>query len=227
MLIVIENLLTAAEVNQYRQQLDHAEWEAGTNTAGEVAKAVKTNQQLPDGSDLAITLGNHLLRKLGNHPQFVSAALPQTIYPPKFNRYAEGGHYGVHVDSAIMQLPDRPDSMRTDLSATVFLSQPEDYDGGELVIEGKFGAQAVKLNAGDMVLYPSTSLHQVLPVTQGQRVCSFFWIQSMVRGEGARELLYDLDQSIQSVRMELEPNHPEVARLTGIYHNLLRRWAEG
>lgn len=227
MLIVIENLLTAAEVSQYRQQLDHAEWEAGINTAGEVAKAVKTNQQLPDGSDLAITLGNHLLRKLGNHPQFVSAALPQTIYPPKFNRYAEGGHYGVHVDSAIMQLPGRPDSMRTDLSATVFLSQPEDYDGGELVIEGKFGAQAVKLNAGDMVLYPSTSLHQVLPVTQGQRVCSFFWIQSMVRDEGARELLYDLDQSIQSVRRELEPNHPEVARLTGIYHNLLRRWAEG
>jgi len=227
MLIVIENVLTPDEVHQYRQQLDQAEWEAGSSTAGDIARAVKTNQQLPDDTALAITLGNHLVTRLGTHPQFISAALPQTIYPPKFNRYRDGGHYGVHVDSAIMHLPGKPDSMRTDLSATVFLSQPEDYEGGELIIEGKFGAQSVKLNAGDMVLYPSSSLHQVLPVTQGQRVCSFFWLQSMVRDEAARELLYDLDQSIQSVRTELQPNHPEVARLTGIYHNLLRRWALG
>ncbi|MBA55368.1 MAG: Fe2+-dependent dioxygenase [Pseudomonadales bacterium] len=226
MLIVIENLLPPEEVVQFRQQLDQAEWEAGSKTAGEVARFVKTNQQLPDEGELAVALGNHILRKLGNHPQFVSAALPKTIYPPKFNRYAEGGHYGIHVDSAVMQLPGQRDSLRTDLSATVFLSNPEDYEGGELVIEGKFGAQAVKLNAGDLVLYPSSSLHQVLPVTEGARVCSFFWIQSLVRDDAHRELLYDLDQSIQAIRVECGSQHSEVSRLTGIYHNLLRQWVE-
>ncbi|RLU00992.1 MAG: Fe2+-dependent dioxygenase [Ketobacter sp.] len=226
MLIVIENLLSPEEVAQFRQQLDQAEWEPGSKTAGEVARFVKTNQQLPDEGELAVALGNYVLRKLGNHPQFVSAALPKTIYPPKFNRYTEGGHYGVHVDSAVMQLPGQCDNLRTDLSATLFLSDPEDYEGGELLIEGKFGAQAVKLNAGDLVLYPSSSLHQVLPVTEGARVCSFFWIQSLVRDDAHRELLYDLDQSIQAIRVELGSQHVEVSRLTGIYHNLLRRWVE-
>jgi PKHD-type hydroxylase len=225
-LIVIENLLSADEVAQFRQQLDVAQWEAGTKTAGDVARAVKSNLQLPDNGELAISLGNYLLRKLGNHPQFVSAALPNKIYPPKFNRYADGGHYGVHVDGAVMQLPGVPESIRTDLSATVFLCSPQEYEGGELVIEGKFGAQAVKLNAGDMVLYPSTSLHQVLPVTDGARVCSFFWIQSLVRDDAQRELLYDLDQSIQSIRAEFGSQHGEVNRLTGIYHNLLRQWVD-
>ncbi|MEE2733175.1 MAG: Fe2+-dependent dioxygenase [Pseudomonadota bacterium] len=226
MLIVIENLLSAEEVTQFRQHLDQAQWEAGSHSAGEVARAVKSNLQLPDDGELAIALGNHLLRVLAQHPQFVSAALPKTIYPPKFNRYADGGHYGVHVDSAVMQLPGQRDSLRTDLSATVFLSAPEDYDGGELMIEGQFGAQAVKLNAGDMVLYPSSSLHQVLPVTEGARVCSFFWIQSLVRDDSQRELLYDLDQSIQALRAAGGTPHGEISRLTGIYHNLLRQWVE-
>ncbi|RLU00617.1 Fe2+-dependent dioxygenase [Ketobacter sp.] len=226
MLIVIENLLSAEEVTRFRQHLDQAQWEAGSHSAGEVARAVKSNLQLPDEGELAIALGNHLLRALAQHPQFVSAALPKTIYPPKFNRYADGGHYGVHVDSAVMQLPGRRDSLRTDLSATVFLSAPEDYDGGELMIEGQFGAQAVKLNAGDMVLYPSSSLHQVLPVTEGARVCSFFWIQSLVRDDSQRELLYDLDQSIQALRAAGGTPHDEISRLTGIYHNLLRQWVE-
>ena len=226
MLIVIEGLLSADEVAQFRQHLEAAQWEAGSNTAGEVARAVKANQQLPDDGELAIALGNHILRKLGNHPQFVSAALPQAIYPPKFNRYAEGGHYGIHVDSAVMQMPGHQQSLRTDLSATVFLCEPEEYEGGELIIEDKFGAQPVKLNAGDMVLYPSSSLHQVLPVTAGARVCSFFWIQSLVRDDAHRELLYDLDQSVQAVRMEWGSQHGEVNRLTSIYHNLLRQWVE-
>jgi len=226
MLIVIEKVLTTAEVTQLRQQLDQAQWEAGSKTAGDVARLVKANQQLPDEGELAINLGNFILRKLGNHPLFVSAALPKTIYPPKFNRYADGGHYGVHVDSAVMQLPGMRDSLRTDLSATLFLSEPEEYNGGELVIEGKFGAQSVKLNAGDLVLYPSSSLHQVLPVTAGARVSSFFWIQSLVRDDAQRELLYDLDQSIQAIRMTADSPHGEVSRLTGIYHNLLRLWVE-
>ena len=226
MLIVIENLLSQEDVTQFRQRLDQAEWEAGSKTAGEVARIVKANQQLPDEGELAMGLGNHILRKLGNHPQFVSAALPKTIYPPKFNRYAGGGHYGIHVDSAVMPLPGQRDNVRTDLSATVFLCNPAEYEGGELVIEGKFGAQAVKLNAGDMVLYPSSSLHQVLPVTQGARVCSFFWIQSLVRDDAHRELLYDLDQSIQAIRAEFGSQHDEVNRLSGIYHNLLRQWVE-
>lgn len=226
MLMVIENLLTADEVKQYRTQLDQAQWEAGSNSAGDIASAVKSNQQLVDDSEHAISLGNFLVSRLGQHARFISVALPKTVYPPKFNRYANGGHYGVHVDSAVMTLPNRTDSFRSDLSATVFLSSAEDYEGGELVIEGKFGAQAVKLKAGDMVLYPSSSLHQVLPVTQGQRVCSFFWVQSMVRDDGARELLFDLDESIQAIRAGGGSTQSEVTRLTGIYHNLLRRWVE-
>lgn len=224
MLIVIENLLNAEEVSRFQQLLEQATWEEGNYTAGDVARTVKANQQLQDDSEQALSLGNYLLKKLGSHPRFISAALPQTIYPPKFNRYTNGGHYGVHVDSAVMQLPGSVKTIRTDLSATVFISRPEDYEGGELVIEGKYGAQAVKLNAGDMVLYPSSSLHQVLPVTRGQRVCSFFWLQSMVREDGDRELLFDLDESVQALRSEHESNHPQVTRLTGIYHNLLRKW---
>lgn len=225
MLIVIDNVLQQDEVQQFRQQLDNAQWQAGTHTAGEVARQVKSNQQLPDDG-LAIKLGNFLLNRLANHPLFLSAALPRHIYPPRFNRYRDGGLYGVHVDSAVMHLPGQSSSIRTDLSATVFLSRPEDYQGGELIIEGQFGAQAVKLNAGDMVLYPSSSLHQVTPVTEGQRVCSFFWIQSMIRADSQRELLYDLDQSIQVLRSNPATSEGEVTRLTGIYHNLLRQWVE-
>lgn len=225
MLIVIEQVLNTEEVRQFRSQLDNAPWQDGLNTAGTLARAVKRNLQLEDGSALAVELGNQILRRLGNHPQFIAAALPSRIYPPKFNRYADGGTYGAHVDSALMQVPGTAITLRSDLSATLFLSEPDEYDGGELEIEGPFGAQAVKLAAGDMVLYPSSSLHRVTPVTRGARVASFFWIESMVRDEGERALLYDLDQTIQGLTPRMSADDPQLLQLTGIYHNLLRRWA--
>lgn len=225
MLIVIEQLLNADEVHQFRARLDKADWQDGLKTAGTLARAVKRNLQLEDGSALAVELGNQILRKLGHHPQFISAALPARIYPPKFNRYEDGGTYGAHIDSALLQVPGTPITLRSDLSATLFLSEPDEYDGGELEIEGPFGAQAVKLAAGDMVLYPSSSLHRVTPVTRGARIASFFWIESMVRDEGERALLYDLDQTIQGLTPHLAADNPHLVQLTGVYHNLLRRWA--
>lgn len=225
MLIVIEQLLSADEVHQFRTRLDQADWQDGLKTAGTLARAVKRNLQLEDGSALAVELGNQILRKLGNHPQFIAAALPGKIYPPKFNCYTGGGTYGAHIDSALLQVPGSHITLRSDLSATLFLSAPEEYDGGELEIEGPFGAQAVKLAAGDMVLYPSSSLHRVTPVTRGARIASFFWIESMVRDEGERALLYDLDQTIQGLTPHMAADNPHLVQLTGIYHNLLRRWA--
>lgn len=226
MLTIIENVLTADEVRQFRQHLDQAEWEDGLQTAGSLSAAVKRNLQLDEQSAVAISLGNHILKKLGNNPLFISAALPEKIYPPKFNRYTGGGHYGAHVDAAIMPVQGTSITIRSDLSATLFLCGPEEYEGGELTIESEYGAQEIKLAAGDMVLYPSTSLHRVNPVTRGARVCSFFWLQSMVRDEGQRALLYDLDQSIQALSAVREKNDRDILRLTGVYHNLLRRWAE-
>lgn len=225
MLIVIEQLLSADEVHKFRTRLDKADWQDGLKTAGTLARAVKRNLQLDDGSALAVELGNQILRKLGNHPQFIAAALPARIYPPKFNRYEGGGTYGAHIDSALMQVPGTTITVRSDLSATLFLAEPDEYDGGELEIEGPFGAQAVKLAAGDMVLYPSSSLHRVTPVTRGARIASFFWIESLVRDEGERALLYDLDQTIQGLTPHLAADNPYLVQLTGIYHNLLRRWA--
>lgn len=225
MLISIENVLDKDEVAHVRQRLDAAEWQDGLKTAGTLASTVKHNLQIADGSELAVSLGNHILRKLGNMPEFVSAALPLRIYPPKFNCYRDGGTYGAHVDSALMQVPGANLTVRTDLSATLFLSEPDEYEGGELQIEGPFGVQAVKLDAGDMVLYPSTSLHQVTPVTQGVRIASFFWIQSMVQDESARTLLYDLDCSIRGLTATGLQGSPDLLQLTGVYHNLLRRWA--
>jgi len=166
-----------------------------------------------------------ILSRLSECPEFISAALPKRIYPSKFNCYRNGGHYGLHVDSSIMTLPDG-ESLRTDISATLFLCDPDDYDGGELVVESQYGIQEVKLSAGDMILYPSTSLHEVRPVTRGERVCAFFWVQSMVRESQHRELLFDLDQSIQQLTKERGTDCPEVRRLTGIYHNLIRSWAD-
>lgn len=225
MLITLENVLEPGEVKQFRQQLEAAPWKDGAATAGSLARHVKHNQQLDDGSDLAVRLGQHILRKLAAHPQFVSAALPKRIYPPKFNRYAGGGTYGAHVDSAVMLIPGTGESLRTDLSATLFFADPEDYEGGELEIETEFGVQTVKLPAGDMVLYPSSSLHRVTPVTQGARIASFFWIESLVADAGARALLYDLDQSIQGLTPEFPAADARLLSLTGVYHNLLRRWA--
>jgi PKHD-type hydroxylase len=225
MLIPIPAVLSAAEVTKFRQRLADADWQNGLKTAGTLARSVKRNQQLADGSPLAVELGNLILRKLGNHPLFISAALPSRIYPPKFNRYADGGCYGVHVDSAVMNVPGSSLSVRSDLSATLFLADPDDYEGGELQVESAFGIQSVKLAAGDMVLYPSSSLHQVTPVTAGARVAAFFWIQSLVQSEPARTLLFDLDQAIQGLTPSLPADDPHLLKLTGVYHNLLRQWA--
>lgn len=225
MLIPIQGVLSKNEVAQFRSRLDQAEWQDGLKTAGSLARSVKRNQQLADGSPLAVELGNFILRRLGNNSLFISAALPNRIYPPKFNRYADGGTYGAHVDSAVMQVPGSSVSVRSDLSATLFLAEPEEYEGGDLEIEGPFGIQSVKLEAGDMVLYPSSSLHRVAPVTRGARVASFFWIQSMVRDDGSRTLLFDLDQAIQQMSPLVEADDPRLLKLTGVYHNLLRQWA--
>lgn len=225
MLITIDHVLSKDEVKQFRHHLDAAEWNDGTKTAGTLARNVKRNAQIDDSTEVAISLGNHILRSLGNNPLFVSAALPRKIYPPKFNRYADGGTYGTHVDSAIMQIPGTNLSLRTDLSATLFLAEPDEYEGGELEIETEFGVQAVKLEAGNMVLYSSSSLHRVMPVTEGARVASFFWIESLVSDEGERAMLFDLDQTIQKLTPSIDANDPRLLKLTGIYHNLLRRWS--
>jgi PKHD-type hydroxylase len=224
-LIPIDHVLGKPEVRQFRDLLDRAEWADGLKTAGTLASAVKRNEQLEEGAEPAVSLGNHILRRLATNPDFVSAALPHRIYPPRFNRYRGGGAYGAHVDSALMQVPGTNVTVRSDLSATLFLSEPDEYDGGELEIEGPFGIQAVKLEAGDMVLYPSSSLHRVTTVTRGARVAAFFWIQSHVQDEAARTLLYDLDQAIQGLTPAHSPDDPHLLKLTGVYHNLLRRCA--
>ena len=225
MLISIDHVLTKPEVAQLRAELDTADWQDGAHTAGTLAKAVKRNEQIADGSELAVRLGHTILRRLAQTPLFISAALPRTIYPPKFNRYQGGGTYGAHVDSALMVLPGSSEQMRTDLSATLFLAEPEEYDGGVLEVEGPFGVQEVKLPAGDMVLYPSSSLHRVTPVTRGARVASFFWLQSLVADETERTLLFDLDQSVQQFTPLVAADDMRLVQLTGVYHNLLRRWA--
>lgn len=226
MLIVIPEVLTSTELNTFRSELKTADWIDGKATAGSQSGAVKFNHQLPELNDTCVKLGHLLLQKLGQHALFLSAALPKTIYPPLFNRYEGGEHFGTHVDNAIRPVTGTTQIIRTDLSATLFLSEPDTYEGGELVIESQFGAQEVKLKAGDMVLYSATSLHHVEPVSNGQRLCSFFWLQSLVREDSQRALLFDLDQSIQTLGCELGPNHSETLRLSGVYHNLLRKWAD-
>jgi PKHD-type hydroxylase len=225
MLSVIEKVLSEDEVRQFRVQLDAAAWQDGAHSAGTLARAVKRNQQLADGVEPALSLGQHIVRVLGRNPQFISAALPSRIHPPRFNRYSDGGTYGVHVDSAVMTQPGTQTALRSDLSATLFLCAPDEYDGGELQIEDGFGLQSVKLEAGDLVLYPSGSLHRVTPVTRGARIASFFWIQSLVRDDAARSLLFDLDRAIQGITPLLAVDDANLLTLTGVYHNLLRRWA--
>lgn len=222
MLIPIENVLSKDEVRLFRERLDAADWQDGLATAGTLARHVKRNSQLDAAAPLAVELGQAILRRLGETPLFVSAALPGKIYPPKFNRYADGGTYGAHVDSAVMHVPGTGVSLRTDLSATLFLAEPDEYDGGELEIEGPFGIQAVKLAAGDMVLYPSSSLHRVTPVTRGARVASFFWIESLVHNDAARTVLFDLDQAIQGLNATVAADDANLLKLTAVYHNLLR-----
>ncbi|MBR9910727.1 MAG: Fe2+-dependent dioxygenase [Gammaproteobacteria bacterium] len=224
MLCVIEGLLSAEEAGQVRHRLRGGQWQDGRTTAGALAQQVKSNQQLAPADPLAQQLGEQILARLGQHALFTSAALPEKIYPPRFNRYANGGRYGTHVDGAMMVLPGSGELLRSDLSATLFLSPADEYEGGELIIETEFGAQQVKLNAGDLVLYPSSSLHQVAAVTRGERVAAFFWVQSMVRDAAQRSLLFDLDQSIQALTGKLGVDDAEVLRLNGVYHNLLRGW---
>lgn len=226
MLIVIPQILDADLVTAFRKKLSEATWVDGRETAGNLSHRVKQNLQLPAQDPTGVALGQQLVRLLSVHPVFLSAALPNLIYPPLFNCYREGGHYGTHVDGSIMPLPDGR-LLRSDLSATLFLREPDEYEGGELTIETAFGAQAVKLAAGDMVLYPSNSLHKVTPVTQGERVCAFFWIQSLVAETQQRSLLFDLDQSIQSLRSTAHNEQmATIVQLTGVYHNLIRTWAQ-
>ncbi len=209
---------------QLRKALDQAVWTDGVETVGALGAKVKRNQQLPDASPLRRQLGQGLLAVLARHPQYHAATLPARVLPPRFNRYADQGSYGNHVDGAVMGLPDGT-QVRSDISCTVFLNAPEEYDGGELVIEDTYGEHEVKLDAGDLILYPSSSLHRVQPVTRGARLASFFWIQSLVRDDGQRRLLYEMDASIQRLTAT-QADADAVLQLTGVYHNLLRRWAE-
>jgi PKHD-type hydroxylase len=225
MLIHVPDVLTTAEIRHARSVLDAAEWVDGAATAGFQSALVKRNSQLPEDSPAARELGRLVLAALMGNPLFGSAALPAKVFPPLFNRYVEGQAFGNHVDNAIRQVRGAHERLRTDLSATLFLSAPEDYDGGELVIDDAYGPRGVKLPAGHMVLYPATSLHRVTPVTRGARLASFFWVQSLVRGDADRALLLDLDLSIIRLREQVGDNEAVVA-LTGVYHNLLRRWAE-
>jgi len=225
MLVQVPEVLTSEQVAQARHLLDSADWVDGRVTAGRQSARVKDNEQLPEGHPVAQQLGDLIVTALQSNGLFVSAALPLRVFPPLFNRYRGGHAFGNHVDNAIRQITGTPLRIRTDLSATLFLCQPDEYDGGELVVEDTYGVHSVKLPAGHMILYPSTSLHHVRPVTRGARVASFFWIQSMVRDDATRTLLFDLDTAIQRLSADV-PDHPSVVQLTSLYHNLLRRWAE-
>lgn len=226
MLICIPDLLTKAQVANLRARIDATPWIDGSATAGAQSALVKRNRQLPEQSKAAREAGDIVLDALADNAVFLSAALPLKIFPPLFNRYEVGDGFGVHVDNAIRAVPGAPVRVRTDLSCTLFLSEPDDYDGGELVVELPFGAQEVKLGAGSLVLYPASSLHRVNPITRGARVASFFWLQSMVRDDADRALLFDLDQSVQTLAAAHGHDSAEVVRLTGIYHNLIRRWSD-
>lgn len=225
MLIEIPNLLPPEEVQQIRRALEDADWADGSVTAGFQSRRAKHNEQLPEESPVARAIGDRIVEALSSNALFVSAALPLRVFPPLFNRYHSGQSFGTHVDNAVRQIPGTPHRIRTDLSATLFFSSPEEYEGGELVIEDTYGLHTAKLPAGHLVLYPSSSLHHVRPVNRGARICAFFWIQSMVRDDGHRTLLFDLDEAARGLHRDV-PDHPSTVQLTGVYHNLLRRWAE-
>jgi PKHD-type hydroxylase len=226
MLIKIEAVLAAEEVAHCRSVLEGTQWVDGRITAGQQSALAKHNLQVPEDAPQARALGEIVLRALGRSPAFSSAAVPFRVFPPLFNRYDVGMKFGAHVDNAIRFIAGPNIRVRTDLSATLFLTDPADYDGGELVIQDTYGEQSIKFAAGDMVLYPASSLHRVEAVTRGSRWASFFWIQSMVKDDGARAMLYQLDQSIIKVRAELGDTHEAVLGLTAVFHNLTRRWAE-
>ncbi|MEK7890306.1 Fe2+-dependent dioxygenase [Burkholderia contaminans] len=226
MMLHIPGVLTKAQVAQCRERLDAAEWVDGNATSGTQSALAKRNRQLPEGAPAARAVGDAIQDALARHPLFFSAALPLKVFPPLFNRYEGGETFGTHVDNAIRLLRGTDFRVRSDLSATLFLEEPDTYDGGELCVEDTYGTHRAKLPAGDLVLYPASSLHHVTPVTRGERVASFFWIQSMVRDDGDRTLLFQLDTQIQALSAEKGAKDPMVISLTGIYHNLLRKWAD-
>lgn len=225
MLLQIPDILTKEQALECRQNIEKAKWIDGKVTAGHQSMKKKNNQQLPENHPLSREMGEMILSALEHSSLFMSAALPAKVFPPLFNLYEAGQSFGNHVDNAIRQIAGTPHRIRTDLSATLFLTNPEDYEGGELVIEDTYGVHSIKLPAGHLILYPATSLHNVRPVTNGARISSFFWIQSMVRDDGQRTILFDLDSSIQRLGIDV-PEHSSVTQLTAVYHNLLRRWAE-
>ncbi len=225
MMITIPDILSPEELARGRTLLENASWGDGAATAGHQSGLVKDNLQLPQESPAARQVGEMILRGLARSPLFMSAALPREIFPPLFNRYAAGQSFGSHVDNAVRHLPGGRGAIRTDLSCTFFFAGPEEYDGGELCVRDTYGVHKAKLPAGQMVLYPSSSLHWVTPVTRGARLCSFFWLQSLVRQDSQRSLLFDMDIAIQRLAGE-EPRHPSVLEMTNCYHNLLRMWAD-
>ena len=225
MLLHIPGLFNREEVLRIRQALEQADWADGKITAGYQSAKAKHNLQLPEAHPLAKEIGAAMIERLWSNPRFMSAALPFKVFPPLVNCYREGGNFGFHIDNAIRQPRGSHERVRTDLSSTLFFSDPDDYDGGELEIQDTYGLQQVKLAAGDMVLYPGTSLHKVNPVTRGQRYAAFFWTQSLVRDDSQRTLLFEMDNAIQQLTADV-PDHPSLLQLTGTYHNLLRRWAE-
>ncbi|CAM3449698.1 Fe2+-dependent dioxygenase [Bordetella sputigena] len=225
MLIQISEVFTSAEAAEMRRRLEAAEWVDGKVTAGHQSAQVKQNRQLPESDPLAQEMGNLVLQRLARNPLFMAAALPRKIFPPLFNRYEGGENFGYHVDNAVRPITGTSDRVRTDLSATLFLSEPDSYDGGELVVDDVYGPRSIKLPAGHMVLYPGTSLHRVNAVTRGARISSFFWLQSLVREDAQRSLLLELDVAIQRLTQDVK-EHPSLIQLTGVYHNLLRRWVD-
>lgn len=225
MMLHVPQVLDREQVQACRQQLLAAEWVDGNVTSGAQAAQAKHNLQLKPDSPLAMEIGQMILSALSRSPLFISAAIPQRIVPPLFNRYESGAHFEMHVDNAIRVIPGSSQCLRTDISCTLFLTDPDDYDGGELVVADTYGTHNAKLPAGDMIVYPSTSLHRVTPVTRGMRLASFFWVQSMVRSDWHRQLLFDLDQTIQQLRADIG-DREQVVALTSHYHNLLRLWSE-
>jgi PKHD-type hydroxylase len=225
MLIRIPNVLSPAQVEACRFELERADWTDGKASAGPLTKAVKNNMQVPAGHPVGRRLGEMVTDALSKHKLFMRAALPLKVLPPSFNRYAGGQSYGNHVDATVQHVWGSADRVRTDLSATLFLSAPESYDGGELTLHDDLGERAIKLPAGDMVLYPATSVHRVAPVTRGVRLAAFFWLQSMVREDAKRSLLFDLGTALEQFEQVL-PEHPAVVQLTGVYFNLFRLWTD-
>ena len=226
MMIHIPQVLTKDQVARLRALIDAAAWIDGNATSGAQSALAKRNEQLPEDSPAAKAAGEAILDALSANPLFVTAALPQTVFPPLFNRYGGGQTFGVHIDNSIRQSREGTVRIRSDLSATLFLTEPEDYDGGELLVEDTYGVHEVKLPAGDMILYPASSLHQVTPVTRGARTSSFFWLQSLIRDDAQRALLFQMDIAIQQLAGKVGAGAPELVSLTGTYHNLLRMWAE-